>query len=187
MKVYKDNKYYTGIGSRDTPENILKFMELVGEAMATLKYIGRSGGANGADKAFWDGFNTCDKLDKKFECYLPWNNFNGLENSMKHVIDTTRLKNYNEAKEIMKTIHPSKGNMSRGPTAMHTRNMYQVLGLDLQTPSCVLFCYAKPDNKGSIQGGTRSAYELAKRHGIKCYNFYFQSSIDEVEKLLKLN
>ena len=78
MKIYKENKYYTGVGSRNTPEHILRFMEAVGERMATLGYIGRSGGANGADKAFWDGFNKCDKLDKKFECYLPWNNFNGL-------------------------------------------------------------------------------------------------------------
>lgn len=47
MKIYKENKYYTGVGSRNTPEHILRFMEAVGEAMASLGYIGRSGGANG--------------------------------------------------------------------------------------------------------------------------------------------
>ena len=37
--------FYTGVGSRKTPKDILDFMVLCGKRLADLNYIGRSGGA----------------------------------------------------------------------------------------------------------------------------------------------
>lgn len=179
-------KFYTGVGSRETPNDILAFMETVGKAMTDLGYIGRSGGADGADTAFWNGFLASSKLDMKFECYIPWDNFNGLNSSQKHIINSSKLRTYNEAQELMKTIHPAPERLSRGALALHTRNVFQVLGYDLISPSNVLFCYTKMTKAGKPSGGTATAYNLAREHKIKCYNFFYPADVEEVKSLLKL-
>ena len=71
-----------------------------------------------------------------------------------------------------------------------TRNVYQVLGLDLKTPSKALFCYAQPTkNKQGIvigvKGGTNTAIQLAMKHNIPIYNFYLQEDIDKVKSLME--
>ena len=49
--------YYAGIGSRSTPSSILSIMTILGKTLAQNGYILRSGGAEGADKAFEIGCN----------------------------------------------------------------------------------------------------------------------------------
>lgn len=44
-------RYYAGIGSRKSPQDILKFMVKIAKSLSD-SYILRSGGAVGADKAF---------------------------------------------------------------------------------------------------------------------------------------
>ena len=48
-------KWYTGVGSRETPSDILEVMESVGYALASQGWTLRSGGAVGADQAFERG------------------------------------------------------------------------------------------------------------------------------------
>jgi predicted Rossmann fold nucleotide-binding protein DprA/Smf involved in DNA uptake len=59
--------YYAGIGSRQTPEDVLKIMKTIGSFMVHKDYILRSGAADGADTAFEQG---CDAENgkKKFIC-----------------------------------------------------------------------------------------------------------------------
>lgn len=65
-------KYYTGIGSRQTPKDILKLMEDIAFKLAQKGYILRSGAAGGADTA-WNlakahgvpCFNLYDEQDKQ--------------------------------------------------------------------------------------------------------------------------
>jgi len=54
--------YYAGIGSRSTPDNVLGIMEKLGIVLAKKGFILRSGGADGADKAFEKG---CDLASTK--------------------------------------------------------------------------------------------------------------------------
>lgn len=187
-------KYYTGVGSRETPQPILKFIEQVAYWLAGRGYTGRSGSAAGADSAFEQGFSNYEEIngmpDKAtFEAYLPWRDFSGkLEGSI-HIV-TPELPNYNEAFNIASTIHPAWNRLGRGAKALHTRNVYQVLGLDLKTPSCVLFCYAPTTrNKQGIvtgvKGGTNTAVQLAMKHNIPIYNFYLQEDIDKVEGMME--
>ena len=151
-------KYYTGVGSRETPPPILKFIGQVAYWLAGRGYTGRSGSAAGADSAFEQGFSNYEEINgmsnkATFEAYLPWRDFSGkLEGSI-HIV-TPELPNYNEAFNIASTIHPAWNRLSRGAKALHTRNVYQFLGLDLKTPSNVLFCYAQPTkNKQGIVTG----------------------------------
>lgn len=187
-------KYYTGVGSRETPEHILKFIEEVAYWLAGRGYTGRSGGAAGADSAFEKGYNRFetiyDTLDYiSFEAYLPWKGFSDIVEDGAHIV-TPNLPNYNEAVEIASTIHPAWNRLGRGAKALHTRNVYQVLGLDLNTPSCVLFCYA-PTTKNrqgivtGVKGGTNTAVQLAMKHNIPIYNFYLQEDIDKVKSMME--
>lgn len=59
-------KYYTGVGSRETPEHILKFIEDVAYWLAGRGYTGRSGSAAGADTAFEQGFNRHEIVNGVF-------------------------------------------------------------------------------------------------------------------------
>ena len=47
--------YYTGIGSRETPNEILDRMTRLGSWFSELDWVLRSGGAEGADRAFERG------------------------------------------------------------------------------------------------------------------------------------
>ena len=67
-------KYYTGVGSRNTPQEVLDIMILIGEYLAKGEYCLRSGGAAGADKAFETG---CDNANGNKRIYVPWNGFQG--------------------------------------------------------------------------------------------------------------
>ena len=51
---------YSGIGSRETPDNVLVVMEKLGAAFAKKGFVLRSGGADGADSAFERG---CDSAN----------------------------------------------------------------------------------------------------------------------------
>lgn len=187
-------KYYTGVGSRETPEQILKFIEEVAYWLAGRGYTGRSGSAVGADSAFEQGFNHYEIVNGisdhvSFEAYLPWEGFSDISEDSTHIV-TPNLPNYNEAVNIASTTHPVWNRLGRGAKALHTRNVYQVLGLDLKTPSCVLFCYAptiknKQDIVTGVKGGTDTAVQLTMKHNIPIYNFYLQKDIDKVKGVMK--
>jgi hypothetical protein len=62
--------FYAGIGSRQTPPDILAQMTRYAKRLQELGWVLRSGGAHGADTAFEHGAG-----DMK-EIFLPWPNFN---------------------------------------------------------------------------------------------------------------
>ena len=64
--------FYTGIGSRDTPDEVLRWFKIYADVLAELGFTLRSGAAPGADAAFEEG---CDRVDGKKEIYLPWKGF----------------------------------------------------------------------------------------------------------------
>ncbi|NYZ25158.1 hypothetical protein HND93_36125, partial [Azospirillum sp. ROY-1-1-2] len=66
--------HYAGIGSRETPPAVLEVMAAVGERLAQLGWVLRSGGAVGADQAFERG---CDRVGGRKEIFLPWPGFDG--------------------------------------------------------------------------------------------------------------
>ena len=181
-------KYYTGVGSRETPLEILELMKQIGYRMAELGYIGRSGAADGADSAFFSGWGE-HRLQAPtptpFMEYLPWKGFNNRCKAESNAIVAPYLENYEQAEEIASKVHPVWDRLSRGAKALHTRNVYQVLGDDLNTPSNVLFCYAQPTKDG-VKGGTNTAVQLAIRNGVRWYNLYLPEHREEVKRKLKL-
>lgn len=84
---------------------------------------------------------------------------------------------------IMKKIHPAGPRLKGIAKAMHTRNIFQILGEDLNTPADLIVYYAKFDDEGKeITGGTRTAVVLGKQRGINEFNLILP---DERTRLLE--
>lgn len=166
-------KYYTGIGSRITPEYIGVGMISIAKDMAKKGYILRSGGAPGADTYFETG---CDLVGGNKDIYLPWNGFNGLESPSHHILDN--LPNIEEARQLVKDVHRSWNRLTDGGKKLHTRNVYQVLGKDLHSPSSSVYYWSPSNTRGEISGGTRTAVKLAQSWNLPCYNLYDFNVLD---------
>jgi hypothetical protein len=148
---------YAGIGSRETPEDVLIAFERIGEFLAKKGHTLRSGGAKGADSAFERG---CDKAQGKKEIFLPWANF---ENNKSQLII-----NGEEIYKIAEKYHPKWGSVSQGARKLLARNGYQILGWDLKTPSDFIICWTP---HGLMGGGTGQALRLAKDYNIPIFDF----------------
>lgn len=145
-------KYYAGIGSRETPHEFVLLFERIGEFLANHGYTLRSGGAQGADKAFERG---CDKAYGSKEIYLPWRGFEG---SMSNLVVSDK-----KAFEIAEEFHPAWDRLGQGGQKLQARNCHQVLGLDLKTPSDFAICWTKG---GSGKGGTGQAIRIARHYSV---------------------
>lgn len=162
---------YAGIGSREAPEEVLLKMEKIAFYLAhTYDATLRSGGAIGADSAFERG---CDKADGKKEIFYAkeW------QNKIKPSKEA-----WEEAERIASKIHPAWDRCSEFARKLHSRNCFQVLGADLQSPVDFVVCYAKEDRNGNPQGGTRTAIMLARENNIPVYNLFVVGKIEELRK-----
>ncbi len=172
--------FYTGVGSRKTPPEIMALQTKIAIQLARWGYIGRSGSANGSDLAFEEGGIS----EQSFRSYLPWVGFNGFSVDRFHV-DPSTFDNYEEATSIARSVHPLGDSLKGTSLKFHARNVYQVLGDDLQTPSRVLICWSPPTKDG-VEGGTNTAVQIAKLYNIPWYNLFFPWHREEVTKRLRL-
>ena len=74
--------------------------------------------------------------------------------------------------QYAKELHPAWDRLSQGAKKLHQRNIHQVLGRDLENPkpSCFLLACANTDKNGDPLGGTRTAWMLAKKFNVPCFN-----------------
>lgn len=156
-------KPWTGIGSRQTPPDVLSRMQSIASFLAERDYTLRSGGADGADSAFERGCTGGAK-----EIYLPWKNFN---NNPSPFFLNKKDERFVKAKAIASQLHPAWDNCSHAAQMLHTRNVFQVLGWDLNRPSDFLICWTP---QGAEFGGTATAIKLAKQHGVAVCNLAVQ-------------
>jgi hypothetical protein len=149
---------YAGIGSRETPEDILGLMRGIALMLYERGYTLRSGGAKGADEAFEYGTPVMAMT----EIYLPWEGFNG----KRMTIPEGNLA-LGEARSIAEKFHPNWDACSDGAKKLHTRNTFQILGHDCHTPSKFVICWTRD---GNASGGTGQALRIAEDRGIEVYN-----------------
>lgn len=152
---------YTGIGSRETPQEYLDMFERMGIWLGLRGGILRSGGANGADSAFERGVDRLKEVHpelSKKEIYLPWKGFNN-NNSPLYTIDHNAIV-------IAQNIHPNWDKLSSSVKKLMARNTYQIIGLD-NTLSDFVVCYTP---NGDKIGGTSQAIRLAEQYDIPIFN-----------------
>lgn len=159
----QENPYYAGIGSRKTPYNVLCLMGLLSNALEKRGFILRSGGADGADTAFENGVTD----PKMKQIFLPWKGFNGREDG---IIFQGELMN--RAMKLASEHHPVWGYLKLGGRYLHARNMGQVLGPDLNTPSAFILAYT---TDGKASGGTGQAIRVGQAYNIPILNLYHQN------------
>ena len=141
---------YAGIGSRETPTEVLELMTKAAKFLADKGYKLQTGKTfndkeEGADKAFSDG--TSNK-----ELFGP-------ESAN------------NTTKAIAKELHPAPQHLKTGGLNLMARNTNQVFGKNLDTPVDFVLFYAKEtSNPLRPKGGTGQAVEMARRKGIPTIN-----------------
>lgn len=150
------DKIYTGIGSRQTPQEVCALMRSIARQLVSKAWLLRSGGADGADQAFEDG---CDTAFGRKEIYLPWRFFNQNRSRLYFIPDV--------AYEIAATLHPSWQYLKAPVKKLHARNVMQILGQDIATPTGVVICWTP--NAATV-GGTATALKLADELEIPIVN-----------------
>lgn len=173
-------KFYTGVGSRETPGAVIDLMQAAAYKLAQMGWILRSGAAEGADQAFEAG---CDRAEGGKEIFIAWNGFCGRQQGADGVvplIECAERRSYTLAEEI----HPAWQHLKPGAKALHARNCFQVLGKDLATPSKFVIAYATLDKHGEPKGGTRTAIKLAEKHGVRVFNLYNEEHFNLIEEWL---
>ena len=156
--------FYTGVGSRKTPKDILELMVRIGMKAAQNGYTLRSGGADGADKAFEHG---CDLVKGPKEIY--------------YANQATE-----EAMAMAALYHPAWGACSPYARKLHGRNAFQILGINLNKPSHHFICWT-PDGcithsqRTRQTGGTGTAISIANNYGISICNLAIVDHRDIME------
>ena len=139
-------RYYAGVGSRETPADVLLTMEEIARDLEVRGYTLRSGGALGADTAFLRGVQDFRKAE---------------------IFDANDCTD--EAMELSGKLHPAWDRCSEYAKKLHGRNAMILLGEDLQTPVDFVLLWT-PGGKGI--GGTGQAIRIAKEYDIPVYNMF---------------
>jgi len=162
-------RYYTGIGSRETPVSLQKTINDISTFLENKGYILRSGGAEGADVFFEE------KVDEKNkEIYLPWKGFNN-NKSLLYGLDKPK------AMEIAEMYHPNWRGLTETVRKIMARNSYQVLGYNLELPSEFVVCYTVD---GKSTGGTGQALRIAADYKIPIVNLQHSDWRDKLKELI---
>lgn len=185
-------KFYTGIGSRETPEEILALMRRLGATLGQLGWTLRSGAAIGADTAFEEGARSVDGLRR---IYLPKTGFGPLprKNDPMSVVPETAFGRslWDIACEIAEPLHPIYAKLDADTRRKLTRNVFQVLGDSLRQPSTMVVCYGEgPKFDGQercvdVKGGTGLAVRLAAEYRVPVYNLFLPEHRARIEQFLK--
>lgn len=151
-------KFYTGIGSRSAPPDILELFERFAARLEKSGYTLRSGGAIGSDSAFARGVKDPSKKVIYLEHHAT-----------------------NESMAIAAKIHPAWARCNDYARRLHGRNIFQVLGDDLNTKSDFVVCWTP---KAKDCGGTRTAIVCARQNKIPIYNVADESQLASFMQLL---
>lgn len=148
---------YAGIGSRSTPEHVLREMTRVANNLEYSGFTLRSGGAAGADSAFEKGVVHADHK----EIFLPWKNFNGNKSPYWGAVP--------QAHAIAEQYHPAWDRCGQAARKFHARNTYQILGWHLNKRSDFVLCWTPG---GRVTGGTGQALRIAQDWNVPVFNMF---------------
>lgn len=161
-KSEKKTMTYAGVGSRETPKEILAEMASLAKELEELGYTLNTGDAQGADKAFRDNTN-------KKNVFAP-----------KDATPTTM--------KIAEEIHPAWDKLNDFGRKLQARNTNQIFGANLKTPVDFVIAWTKDglenyDMRSIESGGTGQAIDMASRKGIPVINLAnpdWREKLDEV-------
>ncbi|AGY48084.1 DprA-like DNA recombination-mediator protein [Acinetobacter phage Presley] len=156
MQHQQPYKPYAAFGSRDTPDDVLEIMAMIGGELEAMGFTMRNGGASGADEAFLTNIQNPSTV----ELYLPWQGFNGYESDM------SEPKAF--AYEVAFLNHPNWSACNEKVRKLHARNSYIALGLDSKdTKSLFGVCWTP---NGACVGGSGQTIRVLDTNLIPVFN-----------------
>jgi len=162
--------FVTGVGSRRTPPEFLTIMEEIGALVRELGGYLRSGHNDGADLAFEKGAR------ERALIFLPWAGFNNEKRyaPSQNYIALEDVPNLTRAVKSVSLYHPDPESLSQIDRKLMARNWFQIMGVDGETPSRCVVCWAPPDGQsyGAVKGGTGQAVRIARSKGIPVFNMF---------------
>lgn len=173
-------KRFTGVGSRETPDDTSDDIVDVCRFLMRREYLMATGDAIGADQMFFETYPLGYK-----ERYAPLGRRYYKQDS---IIVPSDEQGYKLAESIAGKCHPAwKWMKERSYKELHIRNVFQVLGRDLSTPSEFLVVWT-PDGAelltGKKTGGTGQAIRIAKMFGIPVFNLYNSDALQRLSTFL---
>lgn len=159
-------KYVAFVGSRKAGMKIMERYKPLVLEYERRGYILRSGNAYGFDKII----NYVHPASR--EIYLPYADFGGEAEG--NIMIPSEFSNYSKAVEIVRKLHPNR-NLSDIHIRYLARDVYQVLGKDLNTPSEIVYCWSE-DGAEKLEeitektGGTAMAIRVALNYHIPVVN-----------------
>lgn len=167
-------KIYCGVGSRETPTEVLSFITSLATRLNANGFHLRSGGAIGADTAFANG-HTIDNMT----IYRP-----------DHAI------NDKAAEALFRSVHPFQHRFKKSYSVLlHSRNAYQVLGFQLNDPVDFVLCWTKLGSEseaelkshGWVEGGTGTSIAMASRSNIPVFNLQKPDALNRFYAFMREN
>lgn len=161
------------IGSRETPQHILKLMSKAGYGLSSSGCFGISGGAPGADTAWLSSYGPNKRI------IIPYNGFNNHSNKMQGVVLWEDLPNEGKIKSVIhaREFVPDYDDRSKTVQILLARDANQVLGDYCDSPVDAVFYWA-PEHNRRIKGGTRVAVYIARKYDIPCFNLAFKDVLE---------
>ena len=147
---------FAGIGSQETPPDILELMKKISAQMYQKGHILRSGHAEGADLAFESQYP-----DNK-EIFVAR--------------DATA-----EGIELASQFHPAWNRCNEYARKLHGRNSMIILGKNLDTPVDFVVAWTK---KGQFVGGTGLGLRMAYKREIPIYNLFFENDYTRLMEMI---
>ncbi|WP_240345042.1 hypothetical protein [Novosphingobium sp. THN1] len=166
-------RLYAGIGARATPPEVLSLMTRAAFALTKHGYVLRSGHAIGADSTFERGAGRNPQI------FLPAAGWRGSASEFHP--GTLRPEVWDRARTIAAAHHPAFAGLSAFVQALHTRNVFQVLGTSLDSPAEFVLCWTAD---GEASGGTGEALPIAASHGVPVFNLQRERERAHVERHL---
>jgi hypothetical protein len=172
---------YAGIGSRETPTDVLALMQALAEKLAREGWVLRTGLSPGADQAFYRGALLSGAA---IELYLPWP---GLQGDVRFDIEGAAVRELSApsaaACELGRRFHPDWDALALPERQLLARDAHEVLGADLETPAELIVCWTADgslDGEDVHEDGTGQALRIAHRHGIPVLNLARPGAIQEL-------
>lgn len=182
-------KYYAGVGSRETPDDVLLLMIRLGRTLADVGYTLSSGDAIGADRAFWFGA-TLSPRHAEVGCriYLHKDGYQGRFNNPKigFLVATQFRETWDKAEAIASAARGGFYGLGPGGIALHTRNVFQIYGHTLRAKVGSVYYWGLPKGKTEkVNGGTNTALQLAIKANLpQRINLYFPEMRARAEAFL---
>jgi len=172
---------YAGIGSRQTPKEICEQMTDIASVLDGIGWTLRTGGAKGADLAFADGASFA-----QIEEFIPWHKFSperiGVEpiilNQTREVYDLAQKYWDSRPDDVDEGKYCDWTSLRDTTKLFMMRNVHQILGKDLKTPSKAVICWTP---NGAMKGGTSFAMWIAMCHSIPIFNLANPTALERME------